>query len=77
MRKVPAKVIHTFTLIQSACLALLWIVKSSAIGILFPLFIALLVPVRGLLGRWILAVHLAALDSEETPEEAEDDYLAS
>jgi hypothetical protein len=49
-------------------------VKSSGIGILFPIFIALLVPVRLLAGRIFEAEHLAALDAEEEPEEEETDW---
>jgi len=43
---VPAKVTNLFTAIQVACLyAMLW-VKSSPIGVLFPVIIALLAPLR-------------------------------
>lgn len=69
IRRVPRSVIHKFTAMQTACLAVLWVVKSSAIGILFPVFIALLVPVRMLARRFFSAEHLAALDAEEIPEE--------
>ncbi len=43
---VPKKVTNLFTAIQVACLyAMLW-VKSSPIGVLFPIIIALLAPLR-------------------------------
>ena len=43
---VPTKVTNLFTAIQVACLyAMLW-VKSSPIGVLFPIVIALLAPLR-------------------------------
>ena len=71
VRKVPQSTIHAFTLLQSACLAVLWIVKASALGLLFPLFIAALVPIRFVAGRFFAPEHLAALDSEEEPEEEE------
>lgn len=74
VRRVPARTIHTFTAVQAMCLALLWVVKSSAVGILFPLFIALLVPVRTLLGRKIAPEHLAALDAEEVPSGVQDEF---
>jgi len=45
-RAVPARKKHMFTGIQFACLAALWIIKESSFGILFPFFVALLVPVR-------------------------------
>ncbi len=71
MRRVPRKVIHIFTLLQLVCLAVLWVVKSSVLGILFPIFIAFLVPVRILAGKYFSAEHLTALDAEEEPEEEE------
>ena len=75
MRHVPRRTIHLFSAVEAACLALLWIVKSSALGILFPVFIALLVPVRALLERFISKEHLAALDSDEAPKDVEDEFL--
>jgi mannitol/fructose-specific phosphotransferase system IIA component (Ntr-type) len=69
LRVIPTRTVHTFTAIQGACLAVLWVVKSSTLGILFPLFIALLVPVRMLMGRFFNHEHLALLDAEEHPEE--------
>ena len=71
LRAVPTRVVHTYTAIQTVCLACLWVVKTSAIGILFPLFIGMLVPVRMLLDRWFQAEHLALLDAEELPEQEE------
>ena len=52
VRKVPAAKLHTFTAVQLVGLAVLWIVKTSAIALLFPLFIALLVPLRLLLNKY-------------------------
>lgn len=75
VRRVPASVIHKFTAVQAACLFVLWIVKSSVVGILFPIFIALLVPVRALLGRFINREHLEALDAEEAPRDVEDEFV--
>ena len=69
VRRVPNGRIHLFTAIQAACLGVLWFVKSSAWGILFPLFIALLVPVRFALGKLFAPEHLDALDADEGPEE--------
>ena len=71
IRRVPRGTIHAFTLLQAACLGILWFVKSSSLGILFPIFIALLVPVRLLANRFFSAEHLAALDAEEEPSEEE------
>jgi hypothetical protein len=72
VRRVPPRVIHAYTALQAVCLGVLWAVKSSAVGILFPLVIALLVPVRSLMGRWISAEHLGALDADESPDDVED-----
>lgn len=76
IRRVPIWTIHAFTLVQLVCLAVLWFVKSSAVGILFPVFIALLVPIRLLAGYWFAEEHLAALDAEEEPEEEETHWAA-
>jgi mannitol/fructose-specific phosphotransferase system IIA component (Ntr-type) len=74
VRRVPRLVIHAFTLMQLACLVVLWVVKDSPIGILFPLFIALLVPLRMLAGRWFDERHLAVLDADEEPGEEQTLY---
>jgi mannitol/fructose-specific phosphotransferase system IIA component (Ntr-type) len=74
IRRVPNKVIHIFTAFQLLCLTILWVVKVSALGILFPLFIALLVPLRALAGRFIKDEYLHALDSDEGPEEESSHY---
>lgn len=73
VRTVPSRTIHVFTAVQAACLAVLWAVKSSPAGLLFPLFIALLVPVRALLARHIPAAQITALDADEAPTEVETD----
>jgi len=72
VRRVPKLTMHLFTAIQLVCLGVLWAVKVSAWGILFPLFIALLVPVRLVLPRFMSVEHLAILDAEEDPEEESD-----
>lgn len=74
IRRAPLKVVHLFTLIQAVCLAILWVVKVSILGILFPLFIALLAPLRFWLNRFIDPKYLTVLDLEEDPEEEEEDW---
>jgi hypothetical protein len=69
LRAVPAAKVHVFTLIQTIALAVLWFIKASALAILFPLFIALLVPIRMILNRYFDPTHLALLDAEEEPDE--------
>lgn len=70
VRIVPHKKIHIFTAIQAGALAALWALKTSAIGILFPVLIALLVPLRLLLNRFYTPQELAVLDAEEAVDEA-------
>ena len=73
VRSVPVKVISAFTLIQVVSLVALWVLKSSALGILFPVLIAMLVPVRLFMNKKFSAEHLHALDSEEEEDEVEDE----
>jgi mannitol/fructose-specific phosphotransferase system IIA component (Ntr-type) len=72
LRAVPGRVVHLFTGVQLGCLTVLWMVKASVIGILFPFFVALLVPVRMLLAKTLRPHHLALLDAEEGP--ADEQY---
>ena len=69
IRAIPARTVHKYTLIQLLCLVVLWVVKVSPLGLLFPIFIALLVPVRKSLKSLFRDEHLALLDAEEEPEE--------
>ena len=56
---------------------MLWVVKSNkTIGILFPIFIALLVPIRMIAGRYFTTEQLAALDADEEPEEESTHWAA-
>ena len=68
VRRVPKGKISLFTVIQALCLGVLWLVKTSALGILFPVFIALLLPVRALMKRFFSPEQLAYLDAEEEPD---------
>ena len=76
IRRVPLRTIHKFTALQVVCLGVLWIVKTSVLGIVFPLFIAILVPVRFIAGRFFAPEYLVALDAEEEPEEEETHWAA-
>ncbi len=76
IRKVPIWTIHKFTLLQLLCLGVLGLVEVSRLGILFPLFVVLLIPVRLLAGRFFKPEHLEALDAEEEPEEEETHWAA-
>lgn len=79
IRQSPVHVIHKFTFIQLACLGVLCVVTISPIELLrlsFPLFIALLIPVRFFVARLFDAAQLASLDAAETPREEETHWSA-
>ncbi len=65
MGTVPNREIHKFTGIQVISLAVLWTLKSSPLGLLFPILIAALVPIRASLSQIFDPAHLAALDADE------------
>jgi hypothetical protein len=44
--KVPNKIVRLFTLIQLACLGAMFYVKESSFGVLFPIIIAMLAPLK-------------------------------
>jgi hypothetical protein len=71
MRQVPTKWIHRFTLIQLVCFVILWVLKASRIGLLFPLMIAALVPIRMFASRFFPPEYIAALIAEDPEEEEE------
>ncbi|NCG22120.1 MAG: HCO3- transporter [Rhodobacterales bacterium] len=71
VRKVPFWTIHKFTMIQVVALGALWFLKTSPAGILFPILIAMLVPLRLAMKSWFDPEHLEALDAEESAEEVE------
>ncbi len=71
IRRMPIRTIHLFTLVQFVCLAILCLINvipSEPVRILFPVLIALLIPVRWLMGRLFDPEHLAILDADEEPE---------
>jgi hypothetical protein len=59
---VKNRVARRYTILQTLAFAVLWIVKSSAVGILFPIFIALCVPFRMWIARYFTDEDLDALD---------------
>jgi hypothetical protein len=76
MRRVPHWKVHAFTAVQLVCLIVLWLVKEHPqFGILFPLFIALLVPLRFALSRFFLPQQLQALDADELPAQEESQWV--
>jgi len=63
---VPKKVVNAFTLVQVACLGAMFYVKESPFGVLFPVIIALLAPIRFGLEKsgYISKEHIEILDAE-------------
>ncbi|XP_074047384.1 anion exchange protein 3 isoform X8 [Macrotis lagotis] len=79
VNKVKTWRMHLFTLIQLACIALLWLVKSTAASLAFPFLLLLTVPLRHcLLPRIFHDRELQALDSEDVEpnfdEDGQDEY---
>jgi hypothetical protein len=50
--KVPKNIVNRYTLIQLACLASLCWIKGSSVGVLFPVVIGLLAPLRYAIERY-------------------------
>ena len=77
-RRVPMRTVHLYTLLQFGCLAVLCVMNLSSsefIKILFPVLIALLVPIRWLAGQLFDKEHLAILDSSEDPEDEQSHWF--
>lgn len=70
LKSVPRSTIHKFTLIQFVCFVVLWLLKASKLGILFPLMIAALVPIQIFIGRFFDQKHVETLVAEEEDEVA-------
>ncbi|XP_072752843.1 electroneutral sodium bicarbonate exchanger 1 isoform X8 [Anoplolepis gracilipes] len=63
LRQVPLKRVHMFTVIQLACLACLWIIKSfSSTSILFPLMLVVMIGIRKSLDLAFTQRELKILD---------------
>jgi hypothetical protein len=71
LKLMPPKEVHKFTFIQLVCFIILWILKTSKIGILFPLMIAALVPIRLFISKYFEKEHIDALIAEDMEEEEE------
>jgi hypothetical protein len=65
--KVPVKVSNLFTIIQIACLGAMFGVKESSWGVLFPVIIAMLAPLRFALEKSgiVKREYMEILDAEE------------
>uniref|UniRef100_A0A8C4HZL0 Anion exchange protein n=1 Tax=Dicentrarchus labrax TaxID=13489 RepID=A0A8C4HZL0_DICLA len=62
LRHVPLRKVHLFTLVQIICLAVLWILKSTFLAIIFPVMILGLMVVRKMLDMVFSQHDLAWLD---------------
>ncbi|XP_061553633.1 electrogenic sodium bicarbonate cotransporter 4 isoform X8 [Phycodurus eques] len=62
LRHVPLRRVHLFTLVQITCLAVLWVLKSTFLAIIFPVMILGLMVVRKLLDLMFSQHDLAWLD---------------
>ena len=71
LKSVPRNTIHKFTVIQFACFLVLWLLKASKLGILFPLMIAALVPIHIFISRLFEQKHVEILVAEEEDEGAD------
>ncbi len=71
LKIVPPKVVHRFTFIQAICFVILWVLKTSKVGILFPLMIAALVPIRMYASKFFEKKHVESLLAEDLQEEEE------
>ncbi|XP_077377044.1 electrogenic sodium bicarbonate cotransporter 4 isoform X4 [Festucalex cinctus] len=76
LRHVPLRRVHLFTLIQIICLAVLWILKSTFLAIIFPVMILGLLVVRKMLDMVFSQHDLAWLDDllpEKEKKKKDDD----
>ncbi|XP_011640841.1 electroneutral sodium bicarbonate exchanger 1 isoform X9 [Pogonomyrmex barbatus] len=76
LRQVPLKRVHMFTVIQLACLACLWLIKSfSHTSILFPLMLVVMIGIRKALDLVFTQRELKILDDimpEPSKKHADD-----
>ncbi|XP_077479753.1 electrogenic sodium bicarbonate cotransporter 4 isoform X4 [Stigmatopora argus] len=76
LRHVPLRRVHLFTLVQIICLAVLWVLKSTFLAIIFPVMILGLMVVRKLLDLIFSQHDLAWLDDilpDKDKKKNEDD----
>lgn len=72
VKTVSANKIHIFTFLQVLMLGILYALKSiKAVAVIFPFFIAALVPIRWTFAKIFTPEELLALDGQEDEEEEE------
>lgn len=86
LRHVPLRRVHLFTLVQMVCLAVLWILKSTFLAIIFPVMVSglcVFYQLRGLFNlpgfveRWTVSPPCADSGSDGREEAAGSDVLAT
>ncbi|XP_044727089.1 sodium-driven chloride bicarbonate exchanger isoform X2 [Chrysoperla carnea] len=76
LRQVPIRRVHLFTIIQLACLACLWTIKSfSSTSILFPLMLVVMIGIRKLLDFIFARRELKILDDIMPETSKRDDDM--
>lgn len=65
VRRVPTWKMHIFTFTQVLALAILWLVKSSSVSLVFPFVLILMVPLRQRMENFFSAREMDAV-SERT-----------
>uniref|UniRef100_A0A8C6TAM6 Anion exchange protein n=1 Tax=Neogobius melanostomus TaxID=47308 RepID=A0A8C6TAM6_9GOBI len=76
LRHVPLRRVHLFTLVQVTCLAVLWILKSTFLAIIFPVMILGLMVIRKMLDMVFSQHDLAWVDDllpEKEKKNKDDD----
>jgi membrane protein required for beta-lactamase induction len=62
---VPRGKLHAFTMLQVVCLMSLWTLRTSHWGIMFPLLIMALLPIRNCVATQLVdRQYLAVLDAD-------------
>ncbi|CAL9708742.1 unnamed protein product [Knipowitschia caucasica] len=79
LRHVPLRRVHLFTLVQIICLAVLWVLKSTFLAIIFPVMILGLMVVRKMLDMVFSQHDLAWIDDllPEKEKKKDDDKKKS
>lgn len=72
-QKVKATKMHLYTLLQIACLIILWAVKSSSLALAFPFVLLLMIPLRLQLKYIFTEKELQCLDGEDVNLQSDDE----
>ncbi|XP_077576610.1 sodium bicarbonate cotransporter 3-like [Stigmatopora nigra] len=75
LRYVPLTKVHAFTVVQLSCLVTLWLIKTSAIAVVFPMMVLALVFIRKLMDFCFSKRELSWLDDliPESKKKKDDD----